>query len=129
MPPGDAATMTATNLDTSAWQIATNGQDVFQGRVGYAWFRASFDGLASTNRPLTLHFGCVDDNATVYLNGILLGQYTSASQAFDIASVGSAGTTMAQTSWLWRCKTPPGRWHCGIGDLGIRRQRSVVRWR
>ncbi len=83
--PNDAATMTATNLNTSAWQTATIGQDVFNGHVGYAWFRTTLDALASSGRPLTLHFVSVDDNASIYLNGTLLGTHTSGSQAFDIS--------------------------------------------
>ncbi|HWY77052.1 MAG TPA: glycoside hydrolase family 2 TIM barrel-domain containing protein, partial [Verrucomicrobiae bacterium] len=81
----DAATMTATNLDTSSWSNATIGQDVFNGRIGYAWFRASLDGLASSARPLALHFVEVDDNATVYLNGILIGEHSGFSEGFDMA--------------------------------------------
>src|SRR5208337_3563087 len=36
-------------------------------------------------RPLKLHFLCVDDNASVYLNGILIGTHTGVSQPFDIS--------------------------------------------
>ena len=81
----DAATMTATNLNTSSWQTATIGQDVFNGHLGYAWFRTTLDALASAGRPLALHFLGVDDNASVYLNGILLGKHTGAAQSFDIS--------------------------------------------
>src|SRR5450759_3981051 len=80
----DAATMTATNLDTSAWQTATIGQDVFTGRIGSAWFRTILSNQGSTNSPLALHFLGVDDNATVYLNGSLVGQHTGGSQPFDV---------------------------------------------
>jgi Glycosyl hydrolases family 2, sugar binding domain/Glycosyl hydrolases family 2/Beta-galactosidase second all-beta domain len=85
----DAPIMTATNLDISSWPAASVGQDVFSNRVGSAWFRASLDSLATSGRPLTLHFLGVDDNATVYLNGILLGAHAGAGQPFDIA-LGSA---------------------------------------
>jgi beta-galactosidase len=81
----DAAAMTATNLDTSGWSNAAVGQDVFNGRVGYAWFRASLDALALSARPLSLHFVEVDDNASVYLNGNLIGRHAGGSEAFDIA--------------------------------------------
>ena len=86
----DAATMTATNLDTSSWQSASTGQDVFSNRVGAAWFRASLDALASSSRPLTLHLLGVNDNATVYLNGTLLGQHSGATQPFDIGPLDPA---------------------------------------
>ena len=81
----DVAAMTATNLDTSTWQSAAIGQDVFNGHVGYGWFRTTLDALASSGRPLKLHFLCVDDNASVYLNGILIGTHTGVSQPFDIS--------------------------------------------
>ncbi len=83
--PNDAPVLTATNLNTSGWQNAAIGQDVFNGRVGYAWFRTSLDALASSGRPLKLHFLCADDNASVYLNGVLVGQHVGASQPFDIS--------------------------------------------
>jgi beta-galactosidase len=83
--PNDAAAKTATNLDTSTWQTATIGQDLFNGHAGYAWFRTSLDALASAGRPLKLHFLCVDDNASIYLNGILIAQHAGASQPFDIS--------------------------------------------
>jgi beta-galactosidase len=89
----DAPVMTSTNLDTSSWQTASIGQDVFSNHVGSAWFRASLDPLATSGRPLTLHFLGVNDNATVYLNGLLLGQHFGAAQSFDIGPVDSAWVT------------------------------------
>jgi len=86
----DAATITATNLDTSSWQTASIGQDVFSNRIGSAWFRAPLDALASSGRPLTLHLLGVNDNATVYLNGALLGQHSGATQPFDIGPLDPA---------------------------------------
>ena len=86
----DAPAMTATNLNTSSWQTAVIGQDVFNGRVGYAWFRTSLDVLASSGRPLTLHFLGVDDNASVYLNGVLLAQHTGSAQPFDVGPLDAA---------------------------------------
>jgi beta-galactosidase len=80
----DAPTMTATNLNTASWQAAAIGQDVFSNQVGSAWFRASLDALAMSGRPLMLHFLGVADNATVYLNGTLVGGHSGAGQAFDI---------------------------------------------
>ncbi len=87
------AAMTATNLDTAVWPPAVIGQDVFNGHVGFAWFRTSLDALASSGRPLKLHFLCVDDNARVYLNGILIGQHTGVSQPFDLTAFDYAWAT------------------------------------
>ncbi len=86
----DAAVMTATNLDTSSWRSAAIGQDVFSNTVGWAWFRAPLDTVATSGRPLTLHFLQAADNAAVYLNGILLGAHAGGSQPFDIGPVDSA---------------------------------------
>ena len=86
----DAATMTATNLDTSSWQAAAIGQDVFSNAVGSAWFRASLDALATSGRPLTLHFLGVNDNAAVYLNGIFVGAHNGGAQPFDVGPLDPA---------------------------------------
>lgn len=88
--PNDAAAMTAPNLATSSWQTALIGQDVFNGTPGSAWFRTTLDGLATTDRPFTLHFLGLGDNAAVYLNGALLGQHTGNAQPFDISIPNSA---------------------------------------
>jgi beta-galactosidase len=86
----DAAVMTATNLDVSSWLTASIGQDVFSNRLGSAWFRASLDALATSGRPLTLHFLGVDDTAAVYLNGVLLGRHSGSAQPFDFGPLDSA---------------------------------------
>ncbi|HEV2207633.1 MAG TPA: glycoside hydrolase family 2 TIM barrel-domain containing protein [Verrucomicrobiae bacterium] len=89
----DAPTMTATNLDTSSWQPAAIGQDVFSNQVGSAWFRASLDSQATSGRPLMLHFLGVADKATVYLNGILLGVHSGANQTFEVGPLDGAWAT------------------------------------
>jgi beta-galactosidase len=88
--PNDAATMAATNLNTTSWQSASIGQDVFNGAAGAAWFRATLDRLAAANRPLTLHFLAVADTGTIYLNGNLLGRHAGGSQPFDVSVPNSA---------------------------------------
>jgi beta-galactosidase len=84
--PGDAATMTATNLDTSAWAGAGIGEDLFNGSAGAVWVRVALDGFATTGQPLTMHFLGLGSNvlASVYLNGALLGQNSG---AFDISTL------------------------------------------
>ena len=60
------------NADTNgpAWKDAAPGQDVFDGKNGFAWFRATLAPRAvDPKAPLLLRFSSVDDNATVYLNG------------------------------------------------------------
>lgn len=83
--PNDAGVMAAPGLNTSGWSNITVGTDVFNGSQGAAWYRATLTNLASAIRPVTLRFLGVDDDATVYLNGHLVGQHSGWSDAFDLA--------------------------------------------
>ena len=67
---GDSAVMSAPDLDTSGvgWIAGKIGVDIFHGRAGFAWFRSRIP--AATGDHHQLHFESVDDNATVFLNGI-----------------------------------------------------------
>ncbi len=72
--PNDASVDAAPNLDTSmgGWAPATY-DDVFHGRVGYAWYRAI---LPTVHGGKTIiRFSNVDDNATVYVNGREAGSH------------------------------------------------------
>ena len=79
----DAAKMADPALDASAgdWKDAASGDDVFKGRVGFAWFRTTLPEGAKTH---TIHFDCVDDNATVYLNGQRLVRHEGWDDPFDV---------------------------------------------
>ena len=62
---------------------ASNGQNVFNG-AGFAWFRATLSDKPSVPGPRILHFDGVDDNATVYLNGVQVGTHQGWSEPFDV---------------------------------------------
>jgi beta-galactosidase len=81
----NADTLAAPDLDTSGpdWKDATTGEDVFKGRVGFAWYRTPLPEGRST--PPLLHFEGVDDNATVYLNGRRLAHHAGWNESFDVA--------------------------------------------
>jgi beta-galactosidase len=64
------------------WKEAKAGDDVFAGRRGFAWFRATLPATAA-DRP-AVSFEGVDDNAVVYLNGQLLGRHKGWNEAFEI---------------------------------------------
>ncbi len=64
------------------WREATAGQDVFKGRVGFAWFRTTLPDTARRGR--TIHFDSIDDNATVFLNGKQLVHHEGWNDAFDV---------------------------------------------
>jgi beta-galactosidase len=82
--PSDAAAMAAPDVDTSGaeWQSASSGADVFQGRVGFAWFRATLPDVPGPHRQL--QFRAVDDNATVYMNGKKLRFHAGWSDPFEV---------------------------------------------
>ena len=67
--PGDAATQAAPELKTTGtdWKDADTTTDVFNNRVGWAWFRAALPSLPGPHRRI--HFNSIDDNGVVYLNG------------------------------------------------------------
>jgi len=81
--PNDADALAVPGLDTSgpAWQDAAPGQDVFHGRQGFAWFRATLPDAPGPNRVLRLS---VDDNADVYLNGRKLMHHEGWNSEFDV---------------------------------------------
>lgn len=70
------------SLDTSSNDWKTAGyDDVFRGRPGFAWFRATLP--VAANQRL-LHFENVDDNATIYLDGRKVGAHVGWGAPFDI---------------------------------------------
>jgi hypothetical protein len=86
----DAVTMAAPGLDTATWTNVTVGTDVFNGRVGYAWFRTILLASQLPYRPAAIYFGNVDDNAWVYLNGVLIGQHFGWGQPFTVSLLNPA---------------------------------------
>ncbi len=81
----EADQMTAAPLSTTDgdWKDAATGDDVFHGRVGFAWFRMTLPALAA-RQGRTLRFDGVDDNATVYLNGQKLTHHEGWNDPFDV---------------------------------------------
>ena len=71
--------------DTSgpAWQNAAVGADAFGGAAGFAWYEAALPDSTSPNRAL--HFESIDDNATVYLNGVKLTHHEGWNDPFDVS--------------------------------------------
>ena len=80
----DAAKMAAAGLDTSGdgWKDAASGDDIFHGRIGFAWLRTQLPAHQGSGR--VVHFECVDDNATVYLNGRRLVHHEGWDDPFDV---------------------------------------------
>ena len=80
----DAALTTAPPLDPASrgWKDAATGDEVFGGRVGFAWFQTTLP--EASGQTHTLHFEGVDDNATVYLNGQRLTHHDGWDDPFDV---------------------------------------------
>jgi endoglucanase len=63
------------------WRAVKIGEDVFDGKLGFAWFRCSLPTIDGTKKSLL--FDAADDNATVYLNGHRLMKHEGWSGAFE----------------------------------------------
>ena len=73
------------NGDQQMQRVAA-GADVFHGRRGFAWFQVVVNkqiAPALLNRTV-LHFESVDDNATVYLNGVRILHHEGWNDPFDV---------------------------------------------
>lgn len=72
--------------DTTGWQKATIGQDVFSNTPGAAWFAADLGSgpPAPKGSSRVLHFESVDDNAVVYINGKLVMRHEGWDDPFDV---------------------------------------------
>jgi beta-galactosidase len=75
-----AAPMVDIGSDPS-WSAVHIGDDAFNGRRGFLWYRATLDNAPGPRR--VLHFENVDDNATVWLNGKKLLHHEGWGQPFD----------------------------------------------
>ena len=81
--PTDEALAATPPTDTAGtdWQGTAPGQDIFGGRVGYAWLEATLPEVPGPRRVLRLS---VDDNADVYLNGQKLMHHDGWNETFDV---------------------------------------------
>ena len=82
--PNDAAALAATGLATGgpAWHDADTTTDVFHGRVGYAWFRATLPTVPGPHRRLV--FSSIDDEGTVFLNGKQLADHVGVNMDYHV---------------------------------------------
>ena len=79
--------LAAATLDTAGddWKSARSGDNTFNGRLGFSWFRATLPDIKNaTGKGRFLQFKSVDDNAVVYLNGQKLFDHSGWSDAFAV---------------------------------------------
>lgn len=79
----DAAEVMREDAAGSDWRDAKTGEDVFKGRIGFAWLRTELPNVAGPSR--TIQFDGVDDNATVFLNGKKLLHHEGWDDPFEVA--------------------------------------------
>lgn len=64
------------------WADAHSGDDVFHGRLGFEWFVTN---LPQNARAADIvHFDSIDDNGTIYLNGVKLLHHAGWDDPFDV---------------------------------------------
>ncbi len=102
-PPdeGAAAEWFGADLDDSAWAIVRSDSDSgwerqgFEGYTGYGWYRCTLPPLPDKLRAFRyLHFGAVDEQAWVYLNGELIFEHTVDSTGMGINALWSQPFTI-----------------------------------
>ena len=71
----------------ASWSDYKIGADAFDGKEGRAWFVTTLPPENSAGGHL-LHFGSVDENATVFVNGVKIGEHDGWNQSFEL-EVGS----------------------------------------
>ncbi len=82
--PDQADVMTNPDLHLKAgkWKSMSSGDDIFHGRVGYAWCRTELPAMPDAGR--IIEFTHVDDNGTIYLNGKKLYHHIGWADAFSV---------------------------------------------
>jgi beta-galactosidase len=67
-----------------SWNKYTIGDDVFDKKQGFGWFRATLSDLPANISKLQLKFRSVDENATVFVNNIKLTKHDGWNKPFSI---------------------------------------------
>lgn len=71
--------------DTSSlWKPYTIGEDAFNKKQGAAWFQTVLPALPAGARQAELRFASVDENATVYVNGVRLAHHDGWNAPFNV---------------------------------------------
>lgn len=68
---------------TVGWKDYRIGDDPFGGRIGFAWLETVLPTTPAGSRT-SLHFESVDDNGTVFVNGVKIGEHRGWDTGFDL---------------------------------------------
>jgi beta-galactosidase len=69
---------------TAGWKDYTIGDDAFDHKEGYGWFRTVLTDPAAGIKQIVLKFKSVDENATVFINGRKVGRHEGWNQPFEV---------------------------------------------
>lgn len=79
-----AAAQWTPDVDAGDWRDTRLGRTILSDRQRFAWFRTDL-GSNLADRTKHLHFASVDDNAKVWLNGVLVAEHNGYGEPFDVA--------------------------------------------
>jgi beta-galactosidase len=67
----------------SGWRAVNPGDDEFDNKKGFGWFKAALPDLPGIGR--TIYFSMVDDNGVVFLNGVKLTTHAGWDDPFEVS--------------------------------------------
>ncbi len=82
----DAVKVGPPERGAAGWQAYKIGDDGFGRQPGYAWFQATLPASVGASYA-SLHFGSVDDNGTVFINGKQVATHSGWDSPFDVPVV------------------------------------------
>ncbi|TSJ44376.1 hypothetical protein FO440_09410 [Mucilaginibacter corticis] len=71
--------------DASAYKKYKIGDDAFNRKEGYGWFKTTIPQQPAGTAKITLYFKSVDENATVFINGKEMAHHEGWDQPFEVA--------------------------------------------
>ena len=79
----DAVKAGPPDAGAAGWQAYKVGDDAFGHQSGYAWFQTTLPASVGASHA-NLHFGSVDDNGTVFVNGKQIATHNGWDSAFNV---------------------------------------------
>jgi beta-galactosidase len=80
----DGAADVEKSIPTTGWKPYTIGQDAFDKKEGYGWFRTELPAMPAGTLQARLHFASVDEDATVFINGRRITKHDGWNAPFDV---------------------------------------------
>src|SRR2546427_459403 len=78
----DSLTVPLPAESSTGWRAVAVDEDAFNGQKTFGWFRTTLSGAAL--KSPAIWFTMVDDNGTIYLNGIRIGRHDGWNEPFEL---------------------------------------------